>query len=74
MININDYPNIASALRRIAQMQELSAKGGSDALDDVIEACCPLSRELTEEELELASAAVKEIDLPEYLKKDDRIM
>ena len=68
MININEYPNIASVLKRIAQMQDFGDSDPKDALDAVIYAYCPTRDGLSEDELELATAAMKVIELPEYLK------
>ena len=73
MIDINNYPNIASVLRRIAQMQELYRKDYEDDLDRVINAYRPGNEELSESELELATAADKRPELPEYLKNDFRV-
>ncbi len=71
MIDINNYPNIASVLRRVAQMQELYRKDCEDDLDRVINAYRPGNEELSESELELAAAAAKEIEIPEYLKNNN---
>lgn len=71
MIDINNYPNIASVLRRIAQMQELYRRDYEDDLDRVINAYRPGNEELSESELELAAAAAKEVEIPAYLKNNN---
>lgn len=71
MIDINNYPNITSILRRIAQMQALHRSNDEDALDHVLNNYRPINEELTESELELAAAAVKEVEIPAYLKNNN---
>ena len=72
MINLNDYPNIIAALKRAAELQKFMGNKTEDRLDMIINAYEPENGELTENELYFAAAAVKEVELPEYLKNRNK--